>query len=278
MTDDAFEAQLPDDLKPVADALRANRVAPDAPLLERVQQRVSGPPPSRRRRRLLTPRAAATVALALAVVIGAKLSHVNVASDVATLAGSVTQPVSNTPNGSASGAVYCGEGSGSGSSGWAPSFRWHYGYPSPDTPKADDGWSQSVQPSCPGGSLSIRWSDDSVNVTPGNPIRFGYDFHQASKPAFTMTAYNLLVVFMYKCGSGPTKTFSPTSLNPETWTGGTHNDGTTYNSPAFAPDWIPTGTKTDALGFQGTLNVPALCGSGAVTFTGGTFSATIKIT
>jgi hypothetical protein len=67
-------------------------------------------------------------------------------------------------------------------------------------------------------------------------------------------------------------TFVPSAMNPEAWTGGT------YSAPANDPNWIPTGSKTDPAGFQGTLTVPALCGAGKpVTFTGGTFSATIKI-
>jgi hypothetical protein len=279
MTDEPFETDLPEDLKSIADALRAYRPAAGGPQLERVQKRVVDARPVSRRPRLLTPRAAVTAGLALAVVAGASLTHVNVGGGIAALVSSVTSPASNNPTKSAAETVYCGAGSGSGPTGWAPSFRWHYGYPSPDTQGADDGWSQSVQPTCPGGSLSIRFNDDNVSVTPGNSIQFGYDFHASNKPAFTMTASNLLVVFNYKCSNGSTGTFSPTAANPETWTGGTNGNGTTYSSPANTPEWIPTGTKTDPLGFQGTLKVPALCGAGKpVTFTGGTFSATIQIT
>src|ERR1700759_4378602 len=95
----------------------------------------------------------------------------------------------------------------------------------------------------------------------------------ASKPALTLMALNPSIAFTYKCGNGPTQTFVPSGSNPETWTGGT------YHAPANDPDWIPTQDKNDSSGFQGSLIVPALCGAGKpVTFTGGTFSAVIKIT
>ena len=85
-----------------------------------------------------------------------------------------------------------------------------------------------------------------------------------------MTASNLQVVFTYKCTSnGPTMTLSPAG---EVWT------QNTYHAPANNPDWIPTGTKTDPLGFQGSLTVPNVCGGNPVIITGGTFSALIKIT
>jgi hypothetical protein len=271
VTDESFESALPDDLKSVADELRAERPDPSGDVLERVQKRVAAQQPARRRPRFLTPRAAAMAGATLAAAIATSLSGLNVPDAVAALVSSVTSPASSNPLTSAAETVYCGAGSGSGASGWAPTFRWHYGYPSPNTQGADDGWSASVQPTCPGGSLSIKWSDGNVSVLPGNSIKFGYDFHQANKPAFTMTASNLLVVWTYKCTSnGPTMTYSPAT---ETWT------QNTYHAPANDPDWIPTGTKTDAAGFQGSLTVPALCGAGKpVIFTGGTFSATIKIT
>ena len=272
MRDDSYEAHLPEDLQSLAEDLRANRATADGHLLERVEQRVKTKP-SRRRPRLFTPRAAGTLALALAAVLGGKLAHVNVAQGFASLTSSITQPVSNQPNSQPAGDVYCGPGSGSGSTGWAPTFRWHYGYPAPNTRGADDGWSPSVQPSCPSGMLSIRFNGGSVTVTPGNTLQFGYDFHQANKPAFTLMALNPSISFTYKCGSGSTMTFVPSGSNPEAWTGGT------YHAPANNPNWIPTGTKTDPAGFQGSMTVPALCGAGnPVTFTGGVFSATIKIT
>jgi hypothetical protein len=273
LTDDSFEAQLPDDLNSIADALRDNRTPADGETLERVRQRACATARPRQRGMFRRPQTAGILAVAVSLAIAAEVSHVSVASAIAALASGVTNPVSNTPNSSAAGVVYCGSGFSQGSSGWAPTFRWHYGFPAPNTMGADDGWSASVQPSCPSGVLSIQFSDGNVSVLPGNPIRFGFDFHQAHKPAFTMTAANPQIVWTYKCGSGPTQTFAPTSQNPETWS------QTTYTAPANAPDWIPTGTKTDSAGFQGTMTVPALCGAGhPVTFTGGTFSAVIKIT
>ena len=101
-----------------------------------------------------------------------------------------------------------------------------------------------MQPSCPSGILSIRFNGGSVTVNPGSLFDFGYDFHQANKPAFTLMAFNPSIAFTYKCGSGATMTFVPSSSNPEAWTGGT------YHAPANNPNWIPTQTKTDAAGFQ----------------------------
>ena len=273
MTDDSYDANLPDDLDDIAQILRANRITADPEMLERVRKRVRANAPLHQRPRFLTPYTGAVVAVAAGLAITAKVSHVPVGSDLATLAASVTNPVSDSPtNGTAAGAVYCGPGSGFGSSGWAPSFRWHFGYPTPDLQGADDGWSASVQPSCPSGSLSIRWDDPSVSVAPGKSIQFGYDFHAASKPAFTMTAYNLQVNWTYTCSSGgTTMTYAP-ATGTETWT------QNMYTAPENMPDWWPTGVKTDPSGFQGTMTVPALCGaSKPVIFTGGTFSAIIQI-
>jgi hypothetical protein len=271
LNDDSFEAQLPDDLNSIADALRDNRMPADGETLERVRQRACATARPPQRRMFRRPQTAGILAVAVSLAIAAAVSHVPVASAIATLASGVTSPVSNTPNNSAAGLVYCGSAFSQGSSGWAPTFRWHYGYPAPNTMGADDGWSASVQPSCPSGTLSIRWADGNVSVLPGNPIQFGYDFHQANKPAFTMTAYNLQVNWTYKCSSnGATMTYAPTN---EIWS------QNTYHAPANMPSWIPTGVKTDPSGFQGTMTVPALCGAGKpVIFTGGTFSAVIKIT
>jgi hypothetical protein len=252
----------------MADELRTNRSTADGHLLERVQKRVHEKPSRRRGRRLLTPRAAATVTLAFAAVLGAKLTHVNVAQAFASVVSNISSPASTQNNGTPAGDVYCGPGSGSGSTGWAPTFRWHFGGPGDP-----NGWSPSVQPSCPNGNLSIQFNGSAVTVNPGSTLLLGYDFHQANKPAFTLMAFNPEVTLTYKCGTGPTHTFVPSAMNPETWTGGT------YHAPANNPDWIPTQDKNDPSGFQGSLTVPALCGAGnPVTFTGGTFSAVIKIT
>jgi hypothetical protein len=252
----------------MADDLRTNRSTADGHLLERVQKRVDEKPSRRRGRRLLTPRAAATVTLAFAAVLGAKLTHVNVAQAFDSVVSNITSPASTQNNGTPAGDVYCGPGSGSGSTGWAPTFRWHFGGPGDP-----NGWSPSVQPSCPNGNLSIQFNGSAVTVNPGSTLLLGYDFHQANKPAFTLMAFNPQVTLTYKCGTGPTHTFVPSAMNPETWTGGT------YHAPANNPDWIPTQDKNDPSGFQGSLTVPALCGAGnPVTFTGGTFSAVIKIT
>jgi hypothetical protein len=269
LRDDSYESHLPDDLQSLADALRVNRSTADGHQLERVEKRVHERRARRRGRRLVNARAVGTLTFALAAVLGLRLTHVNVAQAFDSVVSNFSSPTSIQNNGTPAGDVYCGPGSGTGSSGWSPTFRWHYG----GIPGADNGWSPSVQASCPSGNLSIRFNGGSVTVNPGNPINFGYDFHQANKPAFTLMVFNPSIAFTYKCGSGPTQTFVPSAINPETWTGGT------YHAPANNPDWIPTQDKDDPSGFQGTLTVPALCGAGnPVTFTGGTFSALIKIT
>ena len=268
MRDDSYESHLPEDLQSLGDALRTNRSTADGHVLERVQQRVHERPHRRRAGRLLTARAAGTIVIALVAVFGARLTHVNVAQAFASVVSNISNPSSTQNNGTPAGDTYCGPGSGSGSTGWAPTFRWHFGGPGDP-----NGWSPSVQPSCPSGALSIRFTGSSVTVNPGSTLLLGYDFHQANKPAFTLMAFNPSITFTYKCGNGPTQTFVPSGSNPETWAGGT------YNAPANNPDWIPTQDKDDPSGFQGTLTVPALCGPGnPVTFTGGTFSAVIKIT
>jgi len=268
LRDDAYESHLPEDLQSIADELRANRSTADGHVLDRVEQRVQKGPRQRRGRRLLTARATGTVIIALAAVFGVRLAHVNPAQAFASVVSNITNPTSTQTNGTPAGDTYCGPGSGSGSTGWAPTFRWHFGGPGDP-----NGWSPSVQPSCPSGALSIRFSGSAVTVNPGSTLLLGYDFHQADKPAFTLMAFNPSITFTYKCGSGPTQTFVPSGSNPETWTGGT------YNAPANNPDWIPTEDKDASAGFQGSLTVPALCGAGnPVTFTGGTFSAVIKIT
>jgi hypothetical protein len=269
VTDESFESDLPEDLKFIADELRADRPEPSGDVLDRVQKRVTSERPAPRWPRLLGPRAAVLAGVALAAVVGTSLSGLNVPDAVAALVSTVTSPASNNPTQSAAEWVYCGQGSGSGPSGWAPTFRWHYGYPSTTT-KADDGWSPSVQPTCPGGQLSIPWSDDNVTVSSGGYIQIGFDFHQANKPAFTMTASNPQVVFTYKCTSkGSTMTYAP----PEVFT------PSSYYAPGYTTDWIPTGNKTDPSGFQSTVTLSkTLCSGGPVIITGGTFSALIKIT
>jgi hypothetical protein len=260
--EDSFEGQLPDDLKRVADLLRDGRPVADGPLLERALRRASAGPPPRRSWRLLTPRTAMTVTLALACVLGVKLAHLNVAHAVATLAGN-TSSLTSGPSSSAAGAVYCGEGSGSGSSGWAPTFRWHYG----GIAGADDGWSASVQPTCPNGALTIRWSDDSLSLSPGTTLYAGYDFHTSNQPTYTMTAYSPTVVFSpITCADKSTPTQSTITLSM-----------LTHSYTSVANTWIPTGDKTSSLGFQGTLTVPNVCHGAKVIFNGGTFSAVIKV-
>jgi hypothetical protein len=268
LRDDSYESHLPEDLQSLADALRVNRSTADGHQLERVEKRVHERRARRRSRRLVSARAVGTLTLALAAALGVRLTHVNVAQAFNSVVSNFSSPTSVQNNGTPAGDVYCGSGSGSGSTGWSPTFRWHFGGPGDP-----NGWSPSVQASCPSGNLSIRFNGSTTTVNPGSTLKLGYDFHQANKPAFTLMVFNPSISLTYKCGSGPTQTFVPSASNPETWTGGT------YHAPANNPEWIPTQNKDDASGFQGTLTVPALCGAGnPVTFTGGTFSALIKIT
>ena len=162
-------------------------------------------------------------------VFGVRLTHVNSAQAFASVVSNITNPSSTQNNGTPAGDTYCGAGSGSGSTGWAPTFRWHFGGPGDP-----NGWSPSVQPSCPSGALSIRFSGSSVTVNPGSTLLLGYDFHQANKPAFTLMAFNPSITFTYKCGSGSTQTFVPSAMNPETWTGGTYTRA--GQQPRLDPD------------------------------------------
>jgi hypothetical protein len=266
VSDSEFDEQLPDELRRLADALRNERAVPDGHLLERVLHAV-GPMPARRRRGrwLLSPRLAMMGALAAVCLLGAKLTHVSVSGTATVLAGSVSSGTSGSNTGSAAGQVYCGSGSGSGSTDWAPSFRWHFG----NVPGADDGWSPSVQPSCPSGALTIAFTDGSLSLAPGSTLYAGYDFHAASKPAFTLSTSGPSVTFSpIRCSNGSTPTRSSLTLAIPNGT---------YSSPANTPDWIPTGTKTDASGFQGSFIVANVCHGANVVISGGTFTSGVII-
>lgn len=259
--DDSFEDQLPDELHSLADELREHRDVPDGHLLERVMHRVRAGSPPRRRWRLLTPQTAVMSMLAIACVVGAQVSHLNPVQTVATLAGSITHSVSTSPGGSAANATYCPEGAG----GWAPTFRWHYGAPTPDTQGFDDGWSPSVQPDCTDGALKITLVDK-VTVPAGSNFWAGYDFHTSNQPPYTMTASNPTVALNLACASG--------SASPSTFT---HSWGSnSYASQANT--WVPDNNNKSALvGFQsGAFTLPAACGTNhSVIVTGGTFYASI---
>jgi hypothetical protein len=107
LTDSSFDDRLPEDLQQAADALRANRAVPDGHLLERVFTRVHKTSPHRPAWWLPTPRKVVTATLALACVIAAGMTHLNVVNEIGTLAGSVTTTKSTSSTGSAADAVYC---------------------------------------------------------------------------------------------------------------------------------------------------------------------------
>lgn len=221
----------------------------------------------RRRRTVVSIRLLVTLALGAVCVLGARLAHVSVSGTAAALVDSVSTVNSDTSSGSAADTVYCGSGSAIGLKGWAPSFRWHYGFPG--GVGADDGWSASVQPTCPSGSLSIVFHDDTLSLKPGSTFYGGYDFHAANDPAFTLTTYSPTIVFSpIACANGSTPTQSSLTF---TMTNGS------YYSPANTPDWIPTGDKTSLLGFQGKLTMPDVCNGANVLISGGTFTTTIKV-
>jgi hypothetical protein len=261
VTEDSFEDdRLPDDLQSVADALRAHRDEPDGHLLERVFHRVRASSPGRRRRRLLTARSAVMATAAAALVLGVRLSHLNLAQAATTLASSVTSITSTSPSGSAANHVYCPSGVG----GWAPTFRWHYGAPAPDSLGFDDGYSPSVQPDCAHGTLTINLTDR-VTVPVGASFWAGFDFHTANQPTYTMSARQPTVVLNLSCASG--------SANPSTFT--YTWAGNTYQSQANT--WVPDNNNKTALsGFQsGAFTLPKACGTKSVIVTGGTFTASI---
>jgi hypothetical protein len=258
---DDFDSQLPDDLRSIADALARERDVADGHLLERVLRRVAPAPGERRRRRFVSVRSAATAALAVVCVAGISISHANISAAATALVASITSGTSDSTSGSAAGQVYCGSKSAIGLKGWAPSFRWHIG----NISGADDGWSPSVQPTCPSGALSIVLSD-TLTVTPGTNLGLGYDFHAANDPAFTLATYAPTFHLSVSCPNGSKSTLTQTLSNGS------------YYSPANTPDWIATGDKTALAGFQGSIPIPAVCGAGVpVTITGGTFTTTIQV-
>jgi hypothetical protein len=265
VSDDFPENRLPDDLQPLADALRAEREVADGHLLERVLRRAKGGAPSRRRSRLLSPRTAVILTLALAVVVGARLSHFNVTHEVATLADTITNSTSNTSSGLTTSFNYCNEGTKLGT-GWAPTFRWHYGAPGTYYPSPyDDGWSASIQPDCTTGKLTIPLIDH-VTAQPNIPFDLGYDFHTANKPNFIMKTTNPTAVINYECSSaGPVKTVTILI-----------SSGNSYNS--VVNTWVPTGTDNDPAGFQKTGTLGPLCGTGKPIYVlGGTFTSQVDI-
>lgn len=272
MHDDSFDSDLPDDLRSIADALSQAREVADGHLLERVLRRVTAAPGARRRHRFLSVRTVATMALAAMCVLGVRLSGTSVSGAAAALVDTITASTSNTTSGSAAGTVYCGSGSAIGLRGWAPSFRWHYGFPggiSTTGVAADDGWSASVQPTCPSGSLSIVFHDDSLSLAPGTTLYGGYDFHAANDPGFTLTTYAPTITFSpIACANGSTPTASSLTL--------AMSNGS-YDSPANTPNWIPTGDKLDSAGFQGSFKIPDVCNGSNVIVSGGSFTTTIKV-
>lgn len=260
MDDQNFEDQLSHDLRAIADDLRQHRPVADGHLLERVSRRLTGGRPSRRRRWVPRPRAAGSLVCALALVIAAQLTHLNVAQALTSLTSSITSSTSvNSPE-TAAGDVYCGTGSASGSTGWAPTFRWYYGSSSSTV----DGWAPSTQPACPGGSLIIPWSD-SLTVAPGSTVRVGYDFHTNGGNninPYTMTANPTVVFNSIACADHSTPTQSTiTDAMPTA----------TYNSASG--QWVPS----DAAATQGNFTVPDICHGANVILKSGTFSALIKL-
>jgi hypothetical protein len=107
LTDDPFESPLPDDLRPIADALRDGRPVADGHLLESVLQRVRAGSRPRRHRWVLTTRIAVALTLAIAGVSAASATHFNIVRGITFLAGSVSKGTSSSPGDSAAIAVYC---------------------------------------------------------------------------------------------------------------------------------------------------------------------------
>ena len=265
MHDDSFDSNLPDDLRSIADALSREREVADGHLLERVLRRVTATPRERRRRRFVSVRTVVTMGIAAMCLIGVRLSGTSVSGAAATLVATITSGTSNSTSGSAADMVYgnCGAGTATGSSGWAPTFRFHFG----NVPGADNGWSASVQPSCPSGALTISLNDP-LSLAPGTNLGGGYDFHTSgSPPPYTMTATSPTIVFSkITCANGTKPTQSTLTMSIPSGS---------YASSAN--NWVPTDDKSAAAGFQGSLVIPALCGKSNVVIGTASFTASIKI-
>ncbi len=141
-------------------------------------------------------------------------------------------------------------------------FRWHY-----QASGSAGGWSATQTAPCPG-TLRIgpQAMEGNLTVTPGTPLRVGYDFTlPGNKTALTVTVDQPRVVFTVLCVSGATPT-NATIVVPMP----------TQSYPLADDQWHPSGDQNSPLAYQGTVTVPDLCGGGPLRLSqGGTFTMTL---
>jgi len=147
--------------------------------------------------------------------------------------------------------------------GTTANFRWHY-----TANGSAGGWSGTATQTCPGGvTMGPQAMDGNLQVTPGTALQAGFDFTlPANKNSLTMTVAAALVTFRVSCVSGAAPSL-PTITVPL--------QAVTYQITSDL--WYPSGDQSSPLVYQGSVAVPALCGTGGKISLakGGIFTATL---
>jgi len=116
-------------------------------------------------------------------------------------------------------------------------------------------------------TLGPRPLDDTFTVSPGEPIKVGYDFTLPgnTKP-FTVFFTEDAVVFHVRCLSGkaPSETTLTVALANRSY-------------PVTNGNWYPAGSQTSPITYQGEAEAPSLCGGGQMKLTKGTFTGLMRL-
>jgi hypothetical protein len=129
------------------------------------------------------------------------------------------------------------------------------------------GWSGTATDACPGSVTMGPQAMGDMQVTPGTTLQAGYDFTLPEiSNSLTMTVSAAQVTFAVSCVSKAARS-APTltvALQPETY-------------QITGSQWYPSGDQSSPLVYQGSVAVPALCGTGGKISLakGGTFTATL---
>lgn len=235
-------------------------------LVPRLQTKRTG---SRRRFGRLSPRLATSAVLALLGFAGTMLANLNIAQAVTSIVNTASASLSSmSPNGSASGMVYCTQGT-------VANFRWHYAGQNTDGSFTSGSWSGTGSGSCPSSMVTLgpQAMEGDLKVAPATTLKVGYDltvpgYHPPGSVTINVT--NPQVVFSnVHCASGATPTESSFTVTMPS---------ATYSITSTG--WYPSGDQSSPLVYEGSISVPNLCPGGTDHRVrldkGGTFSASIS--